>query len=580
MAIVERYVVSNPLSRQVDAKIWVVADSETAPEYTFTNKDYIKSIEIQRTGEDNKFFGFGIAQSIKLVLVNEGGRNIKKGYFLLPKIGNRYFTAFKIDEVVFDKVTKETTITGHDLIQEFNNHTISDIYWNMEGESGFTAYNPSTVLVLIEDLVSIKFFGGTGFTFGGAAHPYTWDNAHIESLDFVIPDYGLNLSGTETCREVANAAAEMLGIIYFMEGASYESIDSPAENEWEIYTNVFCCRATYNSINRAITIEDTEMFSIEMDETCYFANNIYSVTELGDNYKAGTYERPNAIDHYLRENPLINHRDDAPALLDALQEATGGAQATKFICEYRSFTDPIGEVEISSGMLKWDDYLNRFIWFKFKGATDIKQCSHIWNETLTYDGGLRSKIWTNLEVQKAETEANPTSLGDVLKTTYARVDKANQNITLLASDIEGNSSKISSLELTTSEISATVSKTSSDVEGLTEKVNMAMTAEDVKIAVSTQLGEGVNAIRTETGFTFDNEGLTISKTGSEMTTQVTEDGMTVYRDNTEVLVANNQGVVARNLHAETYLIVGDNSRFEDYVSATGESRTGCFWIGG
>ena len=60
-----------------------------------------------------------------------------------------------------------------------------------------------------------------------------------------------------------------------------------------------------------------------------------------------------------------------------------------------------------------------------------------------------------------------------------------------------------------------------------------------------------------------------------MTTQITEDGMTVYRDNTAVLIANNVGVDAVNLHATTYLIIGNNSRFEDY----GENRTGCFWIG-
>ena len=60
-----------------------------------------------------------------------------------------------------------------------------------------------------------------------------------------------------------------------------------------------------------------------------------------------------------------------------------------------------------------------------------------------------------------------------------------------------------------------------------------------------------------------------------MTTQITEDGMTVFRDNTAILIANNVGVDAVNLHATTYLIIGNNSRFEDY----GENRTGCFWIG-
>ena len=73
------------------------------------------------------------------------------------------------------------------------------------------------------------------------------------------------------------------------------------------------------------------------------------------------------------------------------------------------------------------------------------------------------------------------------------------------------------------------------------------------------------------------EGLTISKSNSEMETKITEDGMVVYKNDEAVLTANNQGVDAKNLHATTYLIIGTNSRFEDYK---GGSRTGCFWVGG
>lgn len=60
-----------------------------------------------------------------------------------------------------------------------------------------------------------------------------------------------------------------------------------------------------------------------------------------------------------------------------------------------------------------------------------------------------------------------------------------------------------------------------------------------------------------------------------MSTTITEDGMKVYKNNGAVLTANSNGVDAKNLHATTYLIIGDNSRFEDY-----SNRTGCFWIGG
>ena len=49
----------------------------------------------------------------------------------------------------------------------------------------------------------------------------------------------------------------------------------------------------------------------------------------------------------------------------------------------------------------------------------------------------------------------------------------------------------------------------------------------------------------------------------------------IYKNDEAVLIANNTGVNAVNLHATTYLIIGTNSRFEDF----GDKRTGCFFIG-
>lgn len=119
-----------------------------------------------------------------------------------------------------------------------------------------------------------------------------------------------------------------------------------------------------------------------------------------------------------------------------------------------------------------------------------------------------------------------------------------------------------------------------DINTLTQKVEATMSAEDVQIQIKSELSNGVDKVTTATGFTFNEDGLTVSKTGSEMTTTIDEDGMSVYRDNVEVLTADNQGVIAYNLNARTYLVIGNNSRFEDYTNTNGEARTGCFWIGG
>lgn len=83
----------------------------------------------------------------------------------------------------------------------------------------------------------------------------------------------------------------------------------------------------------------------------------------------------------------------------------------------------------------------------------------------------------------------------------------------------------------------------------------------------------------KTSYKFDTEDLTIEKSGSQIKTRINEDGMRVYKNDEEMLKANNEGVDAVNLHAKTYLIVGNNSRFEDYENANGETRTACFWVG-
>ena len=114
------------------------------------------------------------------------------------------------------------------------------------------------------------------------------------------------------------------------------------------------------------------------------------------------------------------------------------------------------------------------------------------------------------------------------------------------------------------------------ISTLTSSVEAKMTAEDVKFAIQKELIDGVDSVKTITGYTFDDEGLTVSKTDSEMSTQITEDGMQVFHNGLDVLTANSNGVDAKDLKASTYLIVGGRSRFENYEP----NRTGCFWVGG
>ena len=189
------------------------------------------------------------------------------------------------------------------------------------------------------------------------------------------------------------------------------------------------------------------------------------------------------------------------------------------------------------------------------------------------------------KANNAETNANGYTDG--------KITEVNEDIGVINTTLIETHSQMSSLQTRTSGIEANVSdikttqqitedalgNVSEEINSLSNTVNTKMSAEDVSIAIKSELDNGVSKVETTTGFTFNDEGLNISKTGSEMTTRINEDGMTVYRDNEEVLNANHEGVNAYNLHAKTYLIIGESSRFEDYEE-DGETRTGCFWIGG
>lgn len=120
---------------------------------------------------------------------------------------------------------------------------------------------------------------------------------------------------------------------------------------------------------------------------------------------------------------------------------------------------------------------------------------------------------------------------------------------------------------------------SEDIAELSSKVEMKVDANSVNIAIESAMQEGVDRVYTKTGYSFDENGLNISKTGSEITNKLDHTGMYVRKSGNEVLVANANGVKATDLHANTYLIIGKGngrSRFEDY----GINRTACFWIGG
>ena len=573
----------------------------------FRSSDALQEFKVERIADDGKFFGFGVCQKLTVKLRDKDRAiNIDRGQVLEVSFGvEEDYTypcpLFRVEEVSRDETTNNLTIIAYDFLYKAGEHRVSEL--------NLTSYTIRNFVYAAAHILNL---------------PVKFD-IDEDAFDLSFPT-GANFEGTETLREALNAVADATQTIFFV--------------DWD-------WRLTFKRLDQyatpALTIDKSKYFELK-NKTDRTLTTICHATELGDNIEATT-GNPGVV-QYIRNNPFWDLREDVDVLLSNALAAIAGITISQFDCSWR------GNFALEIG-----DKIN--ITTKDNGVL----VGYVLNDTITYNGGLKEQTsWTFTE-HTAETAANPINLGEALKQTYARVDKANKTITLLASEtnarleevrqdgeeyadaqrdaaikvindkaaeikittdgitnrvsntetrlngVDGSlisvNESISSIEQTANNISAQVSSVETltnnnkqaledalgdldqkikdqlgDIDGelitIKSSVDTKLTSEDLTIEINKVVEAGAKKVQTSTGYKFDDDGLTVSKTGSEMETTITDDGMTVYRSGAAVLVANNEGVAAEDLHATTYLIVGANSRFEDY----NYNRTGCFWIGG
>lgn len=680
--------------RKIKAKVELYNGSTLVA--TYTQADKVISFDIQRVGEDGKFFGFGICQRLNVHLIDvQRELDISTANAIKISLGAelpdgtteyKIYPTFQVSEVHRDENTNELSVTAYDAIYKASEHAVSELVLT----------KPYTIKQFVEACASVLGVSATGHT------------------NFILSyENGANFDGTETLREALDDVAEATQTIYFLDA-----------------NNKLCFKQLDKSGNAVISIDKSKYITLKSG-VGHRLQTICMCTELGDNVSESTTLVGST--QYVRDNAFWELREDIAALVHNAITTIGDISIDVFDCTWRG--NPALEVGDKIALTTKDN----------KALT-----AYLLNDTIKYDGSLSEKTQWKYDANNTETESNPTSLGDAIKQTYARVDKQEKQITLLASEmnsqtqaikktvkqvdveyylststtsatggswsttapewqegkymwsrqkvtytdgtnitrnatciagakgvdgkngkdgrgitsvtteyyistsqtelaggswsasqpaweegkyiwtrskivynnptgteyttavcdaawaeinaIQGqqktNTTDISQLKVEKNNISASVAtivdkqsdidstivdmqkgigeqnqSNAAQFESLTNKVNATMTSEQVQLAISTEVAKGANKVTTSTGFKFDDSGLTISKTNSEMSTTIDEDGMSIYKGSEEVLTADNTGVDAKNLHATTYLIIGTNSRFEDYGS-----RTGCFWI--
>ncbi len=120
-----------------------------------------------------------------------------------------------------------------------------------------------------------------------------------------------------------------------------------------------------------------------------------------------------------------------------------------------------------------------------------------------------------------------------------------------------------------------------DVQGA---VSATLSSTEIKAEIERAVG-GISSVDTKTGAKLNEDGLTVYKTGNNVKTLISNEGMYVQRVQGDgareesILEADQDGVNALNLTARKYLTIGNNSRFEDFINEKGKKRTACFWVG-
>ena len=534
---------NDALLRKIEGKVGLYNGSTLLD--TFLPTDKLQEITIARVGEKGKFFGFGICQQATVKVIDKAndliflkGENLKTSF--RANSGSAYARvcpSFYIKDAVRDEKTSVYTITAYDALDSAVGHVFSEL--GMEA--------PYTLINVIDAVKSI-------LGLSGISYPTGFDISY---------ENGANMSGDETLRAILNSVAEVTQTIYYVDQRDYlvfKRLDKTGDPVLTISKN------DYFELTTALPVT---------------ISKIMSVTELGDNVDAGD---DTGVIQYVRDNPFWNARTDLQTLLPTAVDRISGLTIVPYNLKWRGnfLTELCDKIKVE------DKYGNLVT-------------TYILDDSFTYKGGFsQTSDWEYKPDSERATSSNPVTVGEKINQTFARVDKINRTVTLHASEIDDAKSSISELQVSTQGISSSVStivNTQTDLSGtivdiqnslseqnesnakqfdtLTEKVEATMTSDAIKLAISDEIAKGTDKVTTSTGFTFNDKGLTISKSDSEMSTNIDEDGMSIFKGSQEVLTANNTGVDAQNLHATTYLIIGTNSRFEDY----GSDRTGCFWIG-
>ena len=235
--------------------------------------------------------------------------------------------------------------------------------------------------------------------------------------------------------------------------------------------------------------------------------------------------------------------------------------------------------------------------------------SYYLKANITINTGISSDIEAELPEQ-TNTEYKVTTKEEKKTLKVERLAKKNEGLIQdLAQETTENSQKITEHTQTLDSISNKVQSNTtninnnyqevlgklndcaqkSDIETISKSVETIQTDSKYAIEVAEEIKQnGATKVKTSTGYTFDEDGLTIEKTNAKTRSKLNEAGLEIkdatgsseesllfagYDEKTGETI-----VKSKNMTVEKYLVVGKHTRFEDYKDSNGTQCTGAFWL--
>ena len=422
-------------SRMIRGKV-VVVDGGLTSEYGYANK--LQSIEQEVSAVKGKMFGAVVSykSTIKLIDVKNVVQ-VNVGAKASPQIGLvdelLPLTPVYISSNTFDEVKGIRTLIGEDAIGFTDKYIWNDI----KGVLGAT-FTIQDVFAAIANKIGIEFM----------------ITGELPNINAVYTKATFNVNGDETLRQILTAAAEATGAMVFINGSGKMEI-----------------KMLSNTI--ALAIDKNTQFNLSTEPSSSLSG-IISINELNDMISVGNNSSYVSV---ISVNPFIDPTDDSSQ--GKLQNLFVKYQGNTFY-PYK---------------LKWRGNPALEIGDKIRLTLRDGSVIDTWylGEKIKYTGGMSAESsWEADESEKPEVGSQ--TISDTTRRTMAKVDKANQKITLLTEASGEQGQKISQLEVSLDGIRTEVSEVSSTANGaMTKATTVEQTVDGLKVQVTEANGKADKA---------------------------------------------------------------------------------------